>query len=304
MALEAVREAISQHLADAAELLADEFRLAREGFQDDVLAPLRIDEVAAMHLGRGLEFAIDPAVALFQHGWVPGQIEMEQVATPGLKVYALTRGIGAQQDPQLVLVGVGVEPALQILTPIGRCYPGEGSDAVIWRQVVEQLQQAALQPEPRRLPLCEDHQAALVPATVGGGVGPDPIGQLKHACVGVARSVSGQGQHGLDLGAVGDGCGRCRCGRRCFVVLGLEQVMARCSSSGSCSGSGAPFIYARAEASDGGATRSRLRRWTASVCAKAAGEDSRRCCSPMNARRARPACFGGKAAARARRASP
>ena len=88
--------------------------LGDEYFQHPVLRPLRQDEVVAADLRRGLELAVDAAVALLDAAGVPGQVEVEEVGAVGLEVEALARRVGGDEDAQGVARGVGVEAALDL----------------------------------------------------------------------------------------------------------------------------------------------------------------------------------------------
>ena len=48
-------------------------------------------EVVAIHFLRGLQLAVDPAVALLDAAGVPGQVEVEEIRAVGLEVQALGR---------------------------------------------------------------------------------------------------------------------------------------------------------------------------------------------------------------------
>ena len=89
--------------------LLDALGLFDQHLQDAVLGPLRVEEVVAIDVGVGLEFAVDAAVALLHTPGVPGNVEMEKVPAMGLQVEALSRGIGGDQNPQRMLFGIGIE---------------------------------------------------------------------------------------------------------------------------------------------------------------------------------------------------
>src|SRR5208337_4145066 len=74
-----------------------------------------VDEVVAVDLFVRLEFAVDPAVPLFQAAGVPRYVEVEQVPAVGLEVQALPRGIGGDQDTDRMLPGIRGEGTLDLL---------------------------------------------------------------------------------------------------------------------------------------------------------------------------------------------
>jgi hypothetical protein len=75
---------------------------------------LRQHEVMAAHFGRGLELAVDAAVALLDAAGVPRQVEVEEVGAVRLEVQAFACGVRREQDAQRVLRGRGVEAALDL----------------------------------------------------------------------------------------------------------------------------------------------------------------------------------------------
>ncbi len=80
-----------------------------------ILAPFRVEEVVAAHLGLRLERAVDAAVALLHARRVPRNVEVEEVGAVALEVHALARGVGRDEDAHRVLVGRAVEGALYLL---------------------------------------------------------------------------------------------------------------------------------------------------------------------------------------------
>ena len=146
-------------LACRAKLLADQLRLPDKGFEDDVLLTLLEKEVAAPDGRRGLQLSVDPAIALFEPRRVPRQVDMDEVVAAGLKVDALTRRVGADENTQRVGRGISVEATLQLLPAIDRRGPGKGSNAVVGSQVVEGLGEALLQPAADVLVFGEEDRA-------------------------------------------------------------------------------------------------------------------------------------------------
>ncbi len=74
---EALVNALAEDLASGAQLFADGLGLADQGFQDAILGPLIIDEVATGNEFGRLQFAIDAAVTLFEASRVPWHVEMD-----------------------------------------------------------------------------------------------------------------------------------------------------------------------------------------------------------------------------------
>ena len=73
-----LRDAVFDHLADRSELLADGLSFPDQRLQYDVGFTLLVAEVSADDLFRRLKLTIDTAVALFQPGRVPRQIEVNR----------------------------------------------------------------------------------------------------------------------------------------------------------------------------------------------------------------------------------
>ena len=74
-----LRDAIFDHLTDGSEFITDCLGLSYERLQNDVRFALLIAEIPAIDLLRRLELPIDSAIALFQPGGIPRQIEMNEV---------------------------------------------------------------------------------------------------------------------------------------------------------------------------------------------------------------------------------
>ena len=104
-AAEPALDVVVDHLRQAAELALDRLGLAHEHLEDAVLGALREDEVVAADLRRGLELAIDAAVALLDAAGVPRHVEVEEVGAVGLEVEALASGVGRDQDAERILGG-------------------------------------------------------------------------------------------------------------------------------------------------------------------------------------------------------
>jgi hypothetical protein len=66
--------------------------------QDAILGTLLVNEVVATHFGRALELSIDSPVSLFHAARIPGHIEMKQVSTVILEVYALACCVGGDHN--------------------------------------------------------------------------------------------------------------------------------------------------------------------------------------------------------------
>ncbi len=119
-----------EHLREAAQLLLDGLGLSYQHFQDPVLLAVGVDEIMAVDLCIRLEFAVDPAVALFQAAGVPRYVEVEQVPAVGLEVQALPRGIGGDQNADRMLPGIRGEGALDFLAFGWRCRPVVDGDTL------------------------------------------------------------------------------------------------------------------------------------------------------------------------------
>jgi hypothetical protein len=111
---------VSDHLAGGAELRADEFRFPHQGLEDDIFFALLIDEIAAPDLRRRLQLSVNAAVPLLQPRRVPGKVDMDQVMTAHLEIYAFARSVRADEDAQRVLCRIRVEAALQLLAAVSR----------------------------------------------------------------------------------------------------------------------------------------------------------------------------------------
>ena len=114
-------QAAFEHLRKAAQLAFDQFRLLDQDFENPVLLAIGVDEIVAVDLGAGLELSVDAAVALFETARIPGNVEMEQVPAVGLEVQPLAGGVGGDQDPDRVLLGVRRKCPLDVLTLGRRC---------------------------------------------------------------------------------------------------------------------------------------------------------------------------------------
>ena len=119
----------AKDFAGRAELPADDLGLADERVQHAVLFALVVDEIAAGDDPGGLQLAIDAAVALFEPRRVPGQIEVDEVVAAGLKVQALARGVGADEDPDGLLVEGRVEGDLDAVALLEARLAGEDEDS-------------------------------------------------------------------------------------------------------------------------------------------------------------------------------
>ena len=97
---QALGDAVLDHLADRAELLADGLRFPDQRLQHDVGFALLVAKISANDLLRRLKLAIDAAVALLQPGGVPRQIEMNEVGAVALEVDAFAGRVGADEDAQ------------------------------------------------------------------------------------------------------------------------------------------------------------------------------------------------------------
>ena len=138
--------AVLDHLADGTELFADGLGFPHQRFQHDVGFALLVAKVSANDLLRRLELAIDAAVALFQPGGIPRQIEMNEVGAIGLKIDALPRGIGADEDTQRLNVRVRVEGSFDLLSSIRSRRAREHADAIVGAVRVRRAPLAAAVP--------------------------------------------------------------------------------------------------------------------------------------------------------------
>ena len=194
-------DAVLDHLADGAELLADGLRLPDQRLQHDVGFALLVAEISADDLLRRLELAIDAAVALLQPGGVPRQIEMNEVGAIGLKVDALPGGIGADEDAQRLDVRIGVEGPFDLFSSIRSRRASEHANAIVGAiRVRHRLAQPPFQPTPRVLVFREDDETPAIPVLAGEKVRFDPVGQPTHPRVGPRRVSLRHGQHFVDGG--------------------------------------------------------------------------------------------------------
>jgi hypothetical protein len=88
------------------------------------------------------------------------------------------------------------------------------------------IDQPTFQPSPGRFRFGEDDETALVPASAGRHVRPDPVHEPFHACVRLARGGAGEFQHCHDRLTVRDGRGVCRScfGRGSLVAFERQQA--------------------------------------------------------------------------------
>jgi hypothetical protein len=128
--LESSSEPAFEYLREASQLLLDRLGLSDKDFQDPVLLTVGVDEIVAVDLFARLEFAVDPAVALFQAARVPRHVEVEQVPAVGLEVQALPRGIRGDQNADRMPPGVRGERTLDLLTLGRRGRPVVDGDAL------------------------------------------------------------------------------------------------------------------------------------------------------------------------------
>ena len=128
---EAIGDPLLDHLPGGAELALNHLGFAHQSLEHDVGFALLVTEIAAEHLLRRLQFAIDAAVALLKTRRVPGQIEMDEVGAIGLKIDAFARRVGADEDAERLLRRIGIECRLDLLAAILAGGTGEYSDAVV-----------------------------------------------------------------------------------------------------------------------------------------------------------------------------
>src|SRR5438132_8914481 len=67
------------------------------------------------HFVRGLQLSIDAAVALLQPAWVPRNVEMKEIVTVTLQIYAFPSGVGCNQDSKRMFLRVRIESAFNFL---------------------------------------------------------------------------------------------------------------------------------------------------------------------------------------------
>ena len=72
-------DALGEDLASGTRFVLDLLRLANQRLQDDVFLALLVNEIAAVYDRRGLQLAVDPAVALPQSRRVQRQVDVDQV---------------------------------------------------------------------------------------------------------------------------------------------------------------------------------------------------------------------------------
>src|SRR5262249_14459535 len=95
-----------------------------------ILGSLHEYEVVASDLGRALQLAVDAAVALLHAARVPRHIEVEEVRAMILKVDALARCVGGDEDAERMLCWIGVERPLDLLARVLSHAAGERRDAL------------------------------------------------------------------------------------------------------------------------------------------------------------------------------
>jgi hypothetical protein len=71
-------DALAHDGREAAKLAGDGVALGGEAREHGVFGQVLVPEVVAAHLGRGLEHAVDAAVALLDAGGVPREVEVEE----------------------------------------------------------------------------------------------------------------------------------------------------------------------------------------------------------------------------------
>ena len=113
--LERIGQAAFDDLRKAPQFELDGLGLPHEHLEDAVLDALLVDEVVAEDFVFGLELAVDPAVPLLHAAGIPRHVEVEEVPAMGLEVESLARGVGRDEDPDGMLLRVGVEGALDLL---------------------------------------------------------------------------------------------------------------------------------------------------------------------------------------------
>ena len=78
------------------------------------MSPAGADEVGDLYLV-GLAVPVDPADALFEPVGVERDVVVDDPVAVPLQVDALAGGVGGEQDPHRVAVGVGLERGLEVL---------------------------------------------------------------------------------------------------------------------------------------------------------------------------------------------
>ena len=193
-----------------AQLLADHLGLLDQHLHHPVLRAVLQQEVVAPHLRRLLQLAVDAAVALLQLARVPGDIEVDQVLAMVLQVHPFPGGIGGDQDPQRLLIRVGVEAGLEPLAVVFAHAAAEALHPPIGLLITKQLLELPLQIALGVDVVGEDQQSRRLPLQIGpadaGGVGMaqarakvllQPLRQLLHAGIGPVPLGSGDLRHPL-----------------------------------------------------------------------------------------------------------
>jgi hypothetical protein len=183
-----------------------------------VFRALREDEIVTTDHLFTLELSVNPAVALFHPGRIPGDVEVEKIGTVVLKVDPLTSGICRDQDPKWIKSGGCVERLLDLVQP-----PAAGATLVCSDSLFgaicrtqggfELPAQVSLGLDELR----EDEKAAILPGSVGiEHVLSNPRDQnLFEPRIGLAASLVSDGTHPIQ--------------HRSFVIRGAPAAGASAS---------------------------------------------------------------------------
>ncbi len=237
-ALEQALDLLEQHRAERTELALYGGDLAHHRAQDPILGPVRVDEVVAADLARGLPRAVDAPVALLHARRVPRDVEVEEIRAVGLEVQPLASGVGGDQDPEGVLGRGGVErpldggagvvahAAVEHTDPVLAVVGGVDGSVQDLHHVAERVRvlgeedHAAVRPGAALLRLrAEAGSGALLPA--------DPVEQGEELGVRAPAGLLGEGaelpeQH---AGLLGGGRQGARLGRQGRVLFGREGLV-------------------------------------------------------------------------------
>jgi len=152
-----------------------------------------------------LKLAIDAAISLLKPRGIPGQVEVNEIVAPCLKVQALPRGIGANENANRFLLKRSIERDLDAISFNETSLPSKDKDTPVQINLVTAaLEKTFLQPfhEPTTciVPFGKQDQPPFSPCKgVIQHLGLDPIEDGFNARVGQIARRAGNTKHLVDM---------------------------------------------------------------------------------------------------------
>ena len=91
----------------------DDARFLNQRIKDAILSALGQDEIRTRNNLGLLKLPVDATIALFETTGVPRDIKVKKIVAVILKIDAFAGCVGGDQDPQGVLLGVGIKSGFE-----------------------------------------------------------------------------------------------------------------------------------------------------------------------------------------------